>query len=48
MLVMSKRTLEKVIQARNAAASASPDNLAQKAAAENMLSGALRQLFCAI
>lgn len=36
-------TLEKVVQARNAAASA--HGVAEQAQAENMLSGALRQLF---
>ena len=40
-----QETFEKVIQARNAAASTTPDNLQAKAQAENMLSGALRQLF---
>ena len=40
-----QETFEKVIQARNAAATTSPDNLQAKAQAENMLSGALRQLF---
>jgi LemA protein len=38
-----KETLERVIQARNQAISAS--GVAEQAAAENMLSGALRQLF---
>ena len=38
-------TLEAVVQARNAAISASGQGPAQQAQAENMLSGALRQLF---
>jgi LemA protein len=41
-----KETLERVIQARNAAISAGGgDNIKEQAAAENMLSGALRQIF---
>ncbi|MDD4892149.1 MAG: LemA family protein [Phycisphaerae bacterium] len=40
-----KDTLERVIQARNAAMGASGGGVAAQAAAENMLSGALRQLF---
>lgn len=38
-------TLEAVIAARNAAASATGSSVEQTAAAENMLTGALRQLF---
>src|SRR5690348_4064658 len=38
-------TLEAVVQARNAAISAQGHGPAQQAQAENMLSGALRQLF---
>jgi LemA protein len=38
-------TLEAVIQARNAAITAQSGGIAQQAAAENMLSGTLRQLF---
>jgi LemA protein len=38
-------TLQKVIAARNAAATTGAANIAEKAAAENQLSGALRQLF---
>ena len=38
-------TLEAVVQARNAAIAAQGQGPAQQAAAENMLSGALRQLF---
>ena len=38
-------TLEAVVQARNAAMAAQGQGPAQQAAAENMLSGALRQLF---
>jgi LemA protein len=38
-------TLEAVVQARNAAMSAQSGGVAAQAAAENMLSGALRQLF---
>jgi LemA protein len=38
-------TLEAVIQARNAAVAAQGQGPAQQGAAENMLSGALRQLF---
>src|ERR1043166_3704882 len=38
-------TLEAVVQARNAAISAQGQGPAQQAQAENMLSGALRQLF---
>ena len=38
-------TLEAVVQARNAAMAARGEGPAQQAAAENMLSGALRQLF---
>jgi len=38
-------TLEAVIQARNAAVTAQSGGVAAQAAAENMLSGALRQLF---
>jgi LemA protein len=38
-------TLEAVVQARNAAMAAQGQGPAQRAAAENMLSGALRQLF---
>ena len=40
-----KGTLEAVIQARNSAMAVGGDNVAQKAQAENVLSGALRQLF---
>jgi LemA protein len=38
-------TLEEVVKARNAAVAAQSGGPAQQAAAENMLSGALRQLF---
>src|SRR5437660_10625162 len=38
-------TLEAVVQARNAAVTAQSQGVAAQAAAENMLSGALRQLF---
>ena len=38
-------TLEAVVQARNAAVTAQAGGVAAQAAAENMLSGALRQLF---
>jgi LemA protein len=38
-------TLEAVVQARNAAVTAQSGGVAAQAAAENMLSGALRQLF---
>jgi LemA protein len=38
-------TLEAVVQARNAAVAAQSDGVAAQAAAENVLSGALRQLF---
>src|SRR5215203_7163026 len=38
-------TLEAVVQARNAAMTAQSGGVAAQAAAENMLSGALRQLF---
>jgi LemA protein len=38
-------TLEAVVQARNAAVAAQSGGIAAQAAAENMLSGALRQLF---
>ena len=38
-------TLEAVVQARNAAVNAQSGGVAAQAAAENMLSGALRQLF---
>src|SRR6202162_1584142 len=40
-----RSTLEAVVQARNAAMAAQGQGPAQQAAAENMLSGALRQLF---
>jgi LemA protein len=40
-----RETLEKVIQARNAALAVPSGNIKEQAAAENMLSGALRQLF---
>jgi LemA protein len=40
-----KSTLENVIKARNAAASAAHNNPDQAIAAENMLTGALRQIF---
>jgi LemA protein len=40
-----RSTLEAVVQARNAAVAAQSQGAAQQAAAENMLSGALRQLF---
>ena len=40
-----KDTLERVIQARNSAMAAGGGGVAQQAAAENMLTGALRQIF---
>lgn len=40
-----KETLERVIQARNSAIAAGGNDLKTQAAAENMLSGALRQIF---
>jgi len=40
-----RETLEKVIQARNSAVSAGSQGVKEQAAAEGMLSGALRQLF---
>jgi len=40
-----RTTLEQVVQARQAAIAVPPGNVAQQAAAENVLSGALRQLF---
>jgi LemA protein len=40
-----RETLEKVIQARNTAMAVPSANVAQKAQAENFLTGALRQLF---
>ena len=40
-----KQTLEAVIQARNAALAVTGKGVAQQAQAENMLTGALRQLF---
>src|SRR5690349_23124622 len=43
--VHERGTLEAVVQARNAAITAQSGGVAAQAAAENMLSGALRQLF---
>lgn len=40
-----RETLEKVIQARNAAMAVPSANVAEKAQAENFLTGALRQIF---
>ncbi len=40
-----QETLQKVIAARNAASTLGSSNMAEKAAAENQLTGALRQLF---
>jgi LemA protein len=40
-----RQTLERVVQARNQAMAVPPGNVAQQAQAENVLTGALRQLF---